>query len=64
MTTLLYSDWLAADEAWSAELHRLFGSDAGDVRYTRRGKGDPGSRLRELYDAFDKARDAWNEAHT
>lgn len=41
----------AADEAWSNELHRLFGKKAGDVRYTSRGAGAPGSELRRLHDA-------------
>jgi hypothetical protein len=50
-TENLYSIALAADEAWSAELHRLFGKNAGDVRYTRRGHGEPGSELRRLHDA-------------
>ena len=35
----------AADDAWSAELRRLFGKQAGDVRYTARGKGEVGSVL-------------------
>lgn len=40
----------AADEAWSNELRRLFGKKAGDVRYTSRGAGAPGSKLRRLHD--------------
>ncbi len=40
-----------ADDAWGAELRRLFGKHAGDVRYTQRGKGEPGSELRRLHDA-------------
>ena len=46
-----YHAAIAADEAWSAELRRLFGAKAGDVRYTKRGEGEPGSELRRLHDA-------------
>jgi hypothetical protein len=46
-----YTEALAADDAWGAELRRLFGKRAGDVRYTERGAGEPGSELRCLYDA-------------
>ena len=42
---------IAADEAWSAELRRLFGKRAGDVRYTYEGAGATGSVLRALHDA-------------
>jgi hypothetical protein len=43
---------IAADDAWQAELVRLFGKQAGDKRYTNEGKGEPGSELRRLHDAF------------
>lgn len=46
-----YYTALAADEAWSKELRRLFGKRAGDVRYTKQGEGAPGSELRRLHDA-------------
>jgi hypothetical protein len=49
----------AADTAWSAELVRLFGAEAGDVRYTPRGRGEEGTELRKLYEARDSARIAW-----
>jgi hypothetical protein len=29
--------WYRADDAWSQELQRLFGEDAGDARYDKRG---------------------------
>jgi hypothetical protein len=48
-----------ADDAWSAELHRVFGKQAGDARYTARGKGDEGSELRRLHDVREAARLAW-----
>jgi hypothetical protein len=42
---------LAADAAYGAELRRLFGARAGDLRYARAGAGLPGSALRRLSDA-------------
>lgn len=45
-----------ADEAWSALLRKEFGKQAGDVRYTTRGKGEPGTILRAAYDTRDAAR--------
>lgn len=39
----------AADDAYSAELRRVFGKDAGDARYDARGKSTP--ELRRLSDA-------------
>ena len=47
----------AADDAWSAELRRVFGRDSGDARYQPRGMGAPGTRLRTLHDAYVAARD-------
>lgn len=47
----LYRAAMAADDAWSDELQRLFGKRAGDARYTREGKGEPGTDLRRLHDA-------------
>lgn len=58
----LYRKALAADDAWSAELRRLFGKRAGDVRYTAAGKGEPGSTLRHLHDEFRRANEAWMDA--
>jgi len=49
----------AADDAWSAELHRRFGREAGDARYGPRGKGEEGSELRRLHDAREAARAVW-----
>jgi hypothetical protein len=48
-----------ADDAWSAELHKVFGKDAGQARYEGRGKGEEGSKLRYLHDARETAREAW-----
>ncbi len=49
----------AADDAWSAELKKTFGKDAGQARYEPRGKGADGSALRRLHEAREAARVAW-----
>lgn len=49
-----------ADDAWSAELQRVFGKNAGQARYESRGKGAEGSELRRLHDARDAVRVAWH----
>jgi hypothetical protein len=49
-----------ADDAWSDELQRIFGKNAGQARYEPRGKGEEGSKLRSLYDAREAARVAWH----
>jgi hypothetical protein len=49
-----------ADDAWSAELTRVFGKNAGDARYTDKGKGLEGSELRRLHDARQAAQAAWH----
>ena len=54
----------AADDAWGAELRRVFGKDAGQARYEPRGKGADGSALRRLHDARDAARLAWHQSAT
>src|SRR5688572_18000781 len=51
-----------ADDAWSTEGRRIFRSGWGDARYTVEGMGPPGSRLRELHDAYVEAREAWEVA--
>ena len=56
-----YEAALAADRAWSDELARLFGKNAGDVRYTAKGEGPPGSELRRLCDAKLSADKAWQQ---
>lgn len=50
----------AACNAWSVELQRQFGKRAGDIRYTAQGAGEPGTVLRERYDAFHAARIAFD----
>jgi hypothetical protein len=51
--------WQRADDAWSAELTRQFGQDACNQRYLPHGKGEPGSTLRQLHDAWNYARMQW-----
>jgi len=48
-----------ADDAWSAELKRVFGKDAGQARYEPRGQGEDGSALRMAYEARTAARVVW-----
>ncbi len=48
---------LDADEALSEELYRLFGEQAGDARYERRGKSTP--ELRRLGEKKREADEAW-----
>ena len=52
-----YRAAVAADNAWSRELERLFGEDAGDVRYTQQGRSGP--TLAPLYAAYRRTNDAW-----
>ncbi len=50
-----------ADKAWMAEVRAVFGErDVGMARFQGRATGEPGSRLRDLYDRYVKARDAYN----
>lgn len=53
----LYQAAVAADEAWSTEGRRIFGKRWGDVRYTPAAHGEPGSRLRALFEAYRAAGD-------
>jgi len=51
----------AADKAWMIEVRRLFGErDAGMARFHGRATGEPGTHLRELYDCYVKAQDAYD----
>lgn len=54
-----YKRYEAADAAWSAELRLAFGKNAGDVRYTKQGEGEPGTPLNDAYLAYREARDEW-----
>lgn len=49
-----------ADRAWMTEVRSVFGErEAGMARFHGRATGEPGTRLRELYDIYVKARDAY-----
>lgn len=49
-----------ADKAWMAEVRSVFGErEAGMARFHGRATGEPGTRLRELYNIYVKARDAY-----
>lgn len=54
-----YKSFLLADQQWSSELHRLFGKDAGTIRYRRQGEGEPGTALNRLYLEWEKAGMTW-----
>lgn len=49
----------AADAAWQAELKKLYGKRAGDMRYTEAGEGEPGSDLRAAFNARRAAMLEW-----
>ena len=49
----------AADEAWMVEVVAVFGRDAGLARFQERANGEPGTRLRELYNRLVAAREAY-----
>lgn len=50
----------AADKAWMDEVARVFGErDAGMARFHGRATGEPGTKLRELYECYVKTRDAY-----
>jgi hypothetical protein len=56
----LLQESTAADKAWMAEVATVFGErDAGLARFQGRANGEPGTRLRELYNLYVKARDAY-----
>jgi hypothetical protein len=62
--TELHRKALETDQAWSIELQRLFGKRAGDVRYTKQGKGEPGTALHAIWQAREAADIAWNADQT
>lgn len=58
-----YAAHLAADNAWMDEIRRAFPREwAGDVRYTPRAHGDPGTPLAAAYAEYLRTRAEW-EAH-
>lgn len=52
----------AADEAWMVEVVAVFGRDAGLARFQERANGEPGTRLRELYNRLVAAREAYKDS--
>ena len=55
-----YAAHLAADEAWMDEIRRAFPREwAGDVRYTSRAHGEPGTPLAAAYARYLATREAW-----
>ena len=53
----------AAEKTWMLEVQAVFGvREASYARYQDRAMGDPGSRLRELYKAYESARAAYASA--
>lgn len=62
----LLQEATTADRAWMAEVVAVFGErDAGLARFDERANGEPGSRLRELYNQYVAARDAYRSVeHT
>jgi hypothetical protein len=49
-----------ADDAWGAELRRVFGKRSAEARYTDLGKGEEGSELRRLHDIRMAAQRRWH----
>jgi hypothetical protein len=58
----IYEAAQAADDAWQAELIRLFGKKASDVRYQPASSGQEGSELRRLYLEFRRTSNALQAA--
>lgn len=53
----------AAEKTWMLEMQTVFGvRSASYARHQDRAMGEPGSRLRELYDAYESARTAYASA--
>lgn len=48
-STRIRNKFERADQAWSRELRRLFGRDAGNARYEPRGRGEAGTELARIY---------------
>lgn len=55
-----YAAHLDADEAWMDEIRRAYPHEwAGDVRYTPRAHGEPGTALAAAYERYRSTRAAW-----
>jgi hypothetical protein len=62
MSASLNQAAIAADDAWGEELRRIYRNNACNVRYTKAGRGEPGSNLRRLYENREAARVAWENS--
>lgn len=57
----LLQEAAAADKAWMAEVRTVFGErDAGIARFRGEASGEPGSKLRQLYNRYVETRDAYS----
>lgn len=57
-----YAAHLDADEKWMDEITRAFPREwSGDVRYTPRAHGEPGTPLATAYEAYLATRTAWEQ---
>lgn len=57
-----YAAHLEADEAWMDEIRRTFPREyAGDVRYTWRAHGEPGTPLAAAHALYLSTRAAWEQ---
>lgn len=54
-----YRDFYHADTVWSDLLQRTFGRNAGDVRFTSKAEGAPGSALNNAYMEFARTGEIW-----
>jgi hypothetical protein len=55
-----YAAHLTADELWMAEIRATFPREwAGDVRYTPRAHGEPGTPLADAYALYLETRTVW-----
>jgi hypothetical protein len=56
----LWQAAVAADKAWMVEVVAVFGErDAGLARFQNRATGELGTRLSQLFKAYETARDAY-----
>jgi hypothetical protein len=56
-----YYRWLAAEHAWIKQIKSTLRGRPGDLRYTKAGKGEPGSPLRAAYDEWEVARKEYQQ---
>jgi hypothetical protein len=60
MASDLYHAAVLADQVWHNAIVQAFPREwPGNVRYTKRGEGEPGTPLRAAFESWKLARDAW-----